>query len=172
MANNRIQRFAFPNDEPGSTGLLAFTIDWHTGVIEAEAHGFWAPEQTKAHFAAYVDCVAELHRRGLAALVVVDTRESAAQSQEVAEILRRSVEGLYRPGDRVAMVVQNSIAKMQMRRVLQADFHEYFLSINAARNWAFAHAPAGATRASSEVGDAGGFIRLSTALEASGSGHI
>lgn len=141
IATSPVEKFEFRNDSSSASGLMTFTVDWPKGIMRCLSTGFWSLKQSEEHFRFYVACVREIHRRGLPALIVVDLRDADAQSQEVAETIRSAVDGLYKPGDRIAMVVESSVTKIQMRRVLQPEYHEYFLSLNAAQHWAFAHHP-------------------------------
>lgn len=139
LGTTSIEKFEFKSDHAGTPGLMAFVVDWPRGTIRCLSSGFWSCDQAKRHFEAYVSCVREIHRRGTPAYIVVDLRTAAAQSQQVTTILHDAVEGLYKPGDRIAMVMGNSVAKMQMRRLLQPEYHEFFLSLNAAEKWVFTH---------------------------------
>jgi hypothetical protein len=131
--------FRHVNDAPGAAGSLATEVDYGLGIIRGTAIGFWSVQQVDAHFTALDRCVRALHHRGLTVSVIVDMRASApAQSQEVSMRLKAGVTGIYRPGDRVAMVLATSLAKMQLRRILDSEYHEFFLSLSAAEKWALA----------------------------------
>jgi hypothetical protein len=130
---------SFSNETPGVSGVLEIVVNERLGLIKVHGSGFWSVSQVKAHFARYMASLAELHRRGLKLSIIVDLREAAPQSREVSDVLHNIGLDIYRPDDRIAMVVVSSLVKMQMRRVLVADNHEFFLSVEAAERWALAY---------------------------------
>lgn len=66
--------------------------------------------------------------------VLADLRNSPVRTQEAAERLRMGNLALYRTGDRVALIVESSLLKMQLRRTL-VEYQNLFLSQNAAETW-------------------------------------
>lgn len=123
---------------------MAFEADERLAVLRVKSSGFWSVRQIATYFQNYNACVARWHERQMTVTSICDLREAAAQSQEVTDLLSRSVSGVYKPGDRVAMIVANSLVKMQMRRILDGEYHEFFLSLAAGEQWALAHkAPSG-----------------------------
>lgn len=97
---------------------------------------------------ANLDCVvaraAELSGRGRVVAIIVDMRESAAQSQEVTAIVAERLEHLCPSGAHAAIIVPDGLAKMQMRRAGQtahADCHDFFMSEEEAEAWALADRP-------------------------------
>ncbi|MES2754527.1 MAG: hypothetical protein V4659_07675 [Pseudomonadota bacterium] len=69
------------------------------------------------------------------ALVLADLRAAPVRSQDVAERLHAHNLTLYRPGERVALLVESSLLKLQLRRNLVADLQNIFMSENAAITW-------------------------------------
>jgi hypothetical protein len=132
--SHAIETFEFRNDS-GPAGYQSFTVDWASGVIRGRGEGFWSMKQTTDHFRRWVDCVRTIQSTRLRVRIVADLRRSQTQSREVADFLRQALEGIYRPKDRIAMVVSNSLVKMQMRRLLASDIREYFLSPAEAEAW-------------------------------------
>lgn len=66
--------------------------------------------------------------------VLADLRNSPVRTQEAAERMRLGNLALYRSGDRVALIVESSLLKMQLRRTL-IEYQNIFLSPNAAETW-------------------------------------
>lgn len=131
--------FTHENETPGVSGIMASEVDQANGVIRATASGFWSVAQVDAHFAMLALSVRAIQQRGLAVSVIVDLRTAApAQSQEVSVRLKAGITGIYHTGDRVALVLATSLAKMQMRRIVESEFHDFFLSPVAAERWALA----------------------------------
>ena len=66
--------------------------------------------------------------------VLADLRNSPIRTQESAERMRTGNLALYRDGDRVALIVESSLLKMQLRRTL-VEYQNIFLSPSAAETW-------------------------------------
>lgn len=66
--------------------------------------------------------------------VLADLRNSPIRTQEAAERMRSGNLALYRAGDRVALIVESSLLKMQLRRTL-IEYQNIFLSPHAAETW-------------------------------------
>lgn len=66
--------------------------------------------------------------------VLADLRNSPIRTQEAAERMRTGNLALYRDGDRVALIVESSLLKMQLRRTL-VEYQNIFLSPSAAETW-------------------------------------
>ncbi|WP_447724092.1 hypothetical protein [Sphingomonas koreensis] len=66
--------------------------------------------------------------------VLADLRNSPIRTQEAAERMRVGNLVLYRAGDRVALIVESSLLKMQLRRTL-VEYQNIFLSPHAAETW-------------------------------------
>jgi hypothetical protein len=72
---------------------------------------------------------------GLPVRAIIDAREAVIQNPESVERIRVGTPEIYVSGDRVAMLVSNSLVKMQLRRVVDERTHELFMSANAATTW-------------------------------------
>lgn len=129
------ETFAFRNAE-GPSGWQGFSVDWTLGLIRGEAEGFWQLDMTRQHIAAWVKCVRRIHAEGKPARVVADLRRAQTQSQEVASLVQRETAGLYRDGDRIAVVLPAGLLKTQIRRILSSEVSGYFADIDEAERWA------------------------------------
>jgi hypothetical protein len=129
------------NEQPGVTGEMSVRYDVTTGEIRACGSGFWSVRQATAYFQDWDRIVAAIHANGIAMSALIDMGDGEVQSHEVAAIIAGVTSGQYRPGDAIAMLVPNSLAKMQMRRVLDARYHEFFISRSAAETWLKGRAP-------------------------------
>lgn len=132
-------KYNVANETLGFVGSMAFEAENLTGIIRVKSAGFWSLRQIEEYFLNYNDCVRNFHVRDVHVASICDLREAATQSREVTDLLSIRVADLYTPGDRVAMIVPNSLVKMQMRRVLDGRYHEFFLSLSAGERWALAH---------------------------------
>lgn len=121
-----------PND-------LASWYEPSTGVIRVLGQGQWSTEQLELHFTALGGLIEERRRAGDKILVLADLRDSLVQDGAVVERLGRATSGIYRDGDRIAVVVASSLLKMQLKRVANVANVEFFVSMNAARTWLVAH---------------------------------
>jgi len=130
-----MERIVHLNDEPGQTGELIVEHDANAGRVRSIGTGFWSVDQASAFFKDWERIVRRIHANGVRLIAAVDLAEGGVQKAEVASIIATATDGLYHPGDAIAMIVENSLAKMQMRRVLDAQFHEFFMSKTAAETW-------------------------------------
>jgi hypothetical protein len=123
--------------EPQADGTGGFTIDVGdpSGIIVVTGKGVWSPDCMDEHFAALAYWVEDRRARSQAVKVLVDLRGSGAQSAETMERIGIGAMTLYQDGDRVALLVTNSLAKLQMRRVIRTNQHQFFVSPSAARQW-------------------------------------
>ncbi len=71
--------------------------------------------------------------------MLVDLRKSPVQSVETAGRIKAATSRIYKPGDRIAIVVQSSLVKTQMRQVVDVTTVELFISIDAAEMWLLAY---------------------------------
>lgn len=123
------------NETAGAQGEMSVWFDIPTGCVRCYGAGFWSVLQTRAFFADWTRIVQRIHGAAVPVSALVDMSQSAVQRGDVADFIATTTVGLYRPGDAIAMLVPNSLAKMQMRRVLDPRFHGFFLSRNAAETW-------------------------------------
>ncbi|WBO23475.1 hypothetical protein [Sphingomonas abietis] len=116
-------------------GEMSVQFDVGTGKICVYGNGFWSFPQATAFFDDWKQIIRRIHAAGLPVSAFVDMTESGVQKADVAQLIATATLGLYRDGDAIAMLVPNSLAKMQMRRVLEARFHGFFISRSAATTW-------------------------------------
>jgi hypothetical protein len=121
--------------------LLVIDFDRASGITVVTGVGSWTPAYVDAHFAELRRQVDAQRQLGIAVQVVVDLRDADIQPQGTSERIAANADNSYREGDRVAIVVSSSIAKMHMRRCAAKRNFELFLSYNAALTWLTAYAP-------------------------------
>lgn len=117
------------------SGSLSFVIDDEEGLIRVAGRGMWTPEQAAIHFI-------ELHRAilGLRAirkpvLVLVDLREAAVQTAEVAEAVRDGTSRIYRDADHVAVVYASTLVILQIKRAARVPNLASFQDMDEAMTW-------------------------------------
>lgn len=123
------------NETPGSLGRMVIEFDLASGRVHSASSGFWSMRQVQAFFVDWGAVVRQIHLNGVAVSALVDMSESQVQKAEVAEYIMSATTGLYKDGDSVAMLMPTSLAKMQMRRVLDMRVHDFFPSRDAAETW-------------------------------------
>jgi hypothetical protein len=119
----------------GSPGLYNLCYERETGIIRTSVQGFWSVVDTDDYFerlAAYIDAG---RRRTGSVRVLVDRRSSPVQSSEVGLRMQKANEDLYRPGDRLAIVVGSSLLKIQLGRLFRHEGSKAFSSYDEAVSW-------------------------------------
>jgi hypothetical protein len=121
--------------EASGEGSLSIDADRIDGIIHVTGIGFWTPEQVDRHFGQLRRVIDARRVPGDDVRVLVDLRAAPAQSPETAARIGLATETIYEASDRVAIVLASSLAKLQMRRVVQRARHEMFISPDAALTW-------------------------------------
>ncbi|WP_423602234.1 hypothetical protein [Sphingomonas sp. MS122] len=91
-------------------------------------------EEVDQYLAVLGEIVRDVRLRFGRVRVLADLRNAPVRTQEAAERMRMGNLALYRSGDRVALIVESSLLKMQLRRTL-VEYQNIFLSPNAAETW-------------------------------------
>ncbi|HEY0269786.1 MAG TPA: hypothetical protein VGC10_02220, partial [Sphingomonas sp.] len=81
-----------------------------SGFIRIIGSGFWTPAEIDRHFDELGELIERMRRVRTDVRVLVDLRESGAQSPETIVRISARVGAAYRDGDRVAMVLSSSLA--------------------------------------------------------------
>lgn len=111
-------------------------LDEATGFVWGRGRGFWSLADGEDYFRKVKPLVDESRKRLGAARVLIDGRGTPAQTPEVAERFEQISLSLYRPEDRVAIVVDSALFKMQLSRVrVGAKSPQVFLSPDEAETW-------------------------------------
>ncbi|WP_420144648.1 hypothetical protein [Sphingobium sp.] len=130
-----MERIIHLNDENGQSGELIVEYNIDTGRARSAGKGFGSVKQMKSFFADWKEVVQCIHAHGLRVIAMVDLSEGDVQKAEVAEVIATATADIYRKGDTIAMIVRDSLMKMQMRRILDGDFYQFFVSRSAAGLW-------------------------------------
>jgi hypothetical protein len=116
-------------------GVLRTEIDQQANIIRVLGRGLWSERYARAHFEELEWTLQRTRATRAPVRVLVDIREAAVQTPETTQCLADATDRLYKPGDRIAIVVASSLLKLQMRRATNASIHEIFISLNAAETW-------------------------------------
>jgi hypothetical protein len=87
-----------------------------TGIIHSEVVGYWDVDDTVAYIEAMKSLVLKCRAFHGGARLLVDRSASQVQSLKVSEMLRDLNEFLG-PNDRLAMIVNSTLTKMQLDRI-------------------------------------------------------
>lgn len=105
------------------------------GVVYIIGHGFWNDAVVDEHFLE-LRHTAALARRNVAAVrVLVDLRDASVQSPAVAARIETETRLIWTEADRIAIILQSTLAKMQINRVVDSGNHASFIDIEDARQW-------------------------------------
>jgi hypothetical protein len=107
-------------------------------IVVCRLYGFLQDEDASAFSKDLSALIAKVRAGGGPLLFLIDNREGHVASPSAAAKLGEMLRETRTPGDRTAIVVPNSLGKLQAKRVTTSD-HEVFLSENAARTWLTAY---------------------------------
>ena len=128
-------------------GALRLSGPDASGVIHVVGSGCWTPDTSDSHARELQVLIDGCRARGLDIRVLCDLRAMAVDCSKLIAHSRKNAARIYRPEDRIAVVVKTSLAKMQLRRGGSVGNVQMFLSIDAAETWLNAYArPADAMR--------------------------
>ncbi len=108
--------------------------DDNLGVIRIRCVGLRLGDEVDRYLAVLEPIVADMRACHGCVRVLADLRNAPIRTQEAADKMRAGNLRLYRTGDRVALIVESSLLKMQLRRTL-VEYQNIFVSPNAAETW-------------------------------------
>lgn len=114
---------------------FAIRYDPESNIIYSKVQGFWSVANAAAYVKAMKREMAERRTQNEIINVLVDRRETPVLSAEVADLLQKANREIYISTDRLAIVVDSSLLKMQLRRLFSHEGSKAFLSIDAALTW-------------------------------------
>lgn len=117
---------------PGEISVRLSPVD---GIIRIKGRGFLSAAQLARMFADLGNLVDARHARGEIARVLVDNRQILIHSSDAADRIQQDTGNVYRGNDRVAVIVESILARMQFRRVLDPTTHRLFMDERAALAW-------------------------------------
>ncbi len=116
----------------------SYTIaeDHDQGVIRMEVKGFFDLDTLAQHFADNAIVVDRWRTMGQPVRVYINAVALKPHSPEGQACVQKAVARIYRPGDKLAIRVESSLVKTQMRRALShGDLIEFFISESALMTW-------------------------------------
>ncbi|WP_066658609.1 hypothetical protein [Sphingomonas sp. CCH9-E2] len=115
-------------------GQYEIVRDDHLGIIRIRCIGLRLGDEVDRYLAVLGPIVADMRACHGRVRVLADLRNAPIRTQEAADKMRAGNLRLYRTGDRIALIVESSLLKMQLRRTL-VEFQNIFVSPNAAETW-------------------------------------
>ena len=116
----------------------SITLDRATGIVRVSGLILATPSDVDRYVAELDSVVREARLLSGKARVLADLRHSPVRSQDAAERLRHHNSSLYRPGERVALLVASALLALQLKRNLVADLQAVFVSEAEAEAWLLA----------------------------------
>ncbi|QQV77395.1 hypothetical protein H5J25_00725 [Sphingomonas aliaeris] len=105
-------------------------------AIFINVSGFFDLSTLRDHFANNAAVVKRWRAAGRPIRVLINAVDLKPHSPEGQACVQDATSRIYRPGDRVAILVSSSLVKMQMRRALsRGEILNFFISENAAVTW-------------------------------------
>lgn len=114
---------------------LVSWVEPGSGLIRVLGRGQWCEAQVAVHFTALRNLILQRRAEGGGVRVMVDLRESEVQDMGTAERIGRGTSTLYAQQDRVAIIVESSTLRSQLKTAVAFDNLAFFLSPTAARIW-------------------------------------
>jgi hypothetical protein len=114
---------------------LVSWIEPCSGLIRVVGRGPWSEAQVAVHFAALRNLIKVRRDAGELVRVMVDLRESDVQDLDTATRIGDGTMDLYGERDRVALIVESSTLRAQLKNIIEVENLAYFLSPTAARIW-------------------------------------
>jgi hypothetical protein len=113
-----------------------------TGVLHSQVFGYWNVDDAVAYIAAMKTLIVKARLTHGRARLLVDRTRAQVQSHEVAELLR-GLNSFLNPDDRLAMIVNSTLAKMQLERVTVHKDTVVFTSYAKGLAWLMDDTPRG-----------------------------
>jgi hypothetical protein len=132
----RAVALATPQPEPRAwDGQLDIRLDEATQTLEIRCGGNWSMEDTLRYAQRTRVAVDATRARYGRVKVLIDAATGITQPPESIAHIQRMDTQIYRPADRIAIVVSSSLMKMQSKRVEMCATKEAFISRHAATTW-------------------------------------
>ena len=115
--------------------IFRISFDPNASLIRAYASGCWSIDETQRYITALTAFVSQSRTVFGTARVLLDRREIVTQTNAVADLLAKANGGIFGTDDRIALVVDSSMAKLSLRMRMPHPGTKAFLSIDAAETW-------------------------------------
>jgi len=119
----------------GQRPQLAFRYDLATRIIRVTGTETWTLDDIDVHFAELAVLIDRVRAQNGVVSALVDLSRAPAQSPEVVARIHHATGRLYRPADRVALVVPSFPLKAELERLAWHDNTAIFVAAPAAESW-------------------------------------
>ena len=131
----RTAEWTTARDDGSAPQQLICYAEADIGVVYIVGRGFWTDEMVDDHFRQLRRIAATARRSVGDVRVLVDLRGAAVQSPSVAARIKQETRQVWTDRDRIAVVLQSALAKLQIDRVVDNGNHASFVAIEDARAW-------------------------------------
>lgn len=116
--------------------------DPNTRVVRVTCSGFWLHDEAMLYLGQIADEVGavRVHERNVR--VLVDNRHAAVQTFEVIGEVGTMLGNIYKPADRLAIIVGSVLLKRQMERLPAVAMTRIFGALKEAEDWLMSDLPA------------------------------
>ena len=121
--------------EAECAGALTTVHDPARNLITVVGEGFWSLDYIRKHIRDFETVLLRARDLDRPSRTLVDLRDAAIQSPEVAQLLHDAMCRMYRAPERAALIVASNLMKMQMKRGFNPETHAVFISASAAQLW-------------------------------------
>lgn len=119
----------------GRKPAIRVVADPASAIIRVHGTGFWAPDEIDLMLDRLADQVAQARSIHGSARVLVDLSSNGAQMADTVTRIAKRSSAIYREGDRLAVVLESSILKMQIGRIERASEFHSFTNLADAEAW-------------------------------------
>jgi hypothetical protein len=120
---------------PSMVGKSSIITKIDGEIVTVVIEGFSSTEDFEAHFASLRMTFAKFRRCGLPVRMMVDLRAAAVISPDALAEVAAFHNTIFGPADRMAMVVQSELIRMQLRRAIDPKSSSAFGSLCDAIAW-------------------------------------
>jgi hypothetical protein len=122
-------------DVSADRALLVFEPLGEDGVLKMKSCGTWGDIDVHRYFAESEHEVKKVRALAPTLRFLGDLRDAQIDVDEAGERVSKNMQRLFRPGDRVALVVRSSLEKARLRQTVNCERVNFFLSVDSARMW-------------------------------------
>ena len=116
--------------------------DPFTKIVRARCSGFWSLDEARVYLNQLTNAIgkARLHERSVR--VLVDNRTASVQTLVAIDEIGKTVSRVYKPTDRLAIIVESQLLKRQMDRLPKVAITRILTNLGEADDWLMSDDPA------------------------------
>ena len=113
-----------------------------TRVVRIGCSGFWLHDEAKLYLGQIADEVGAARVHGKNVRALVDNRNAAVQTFGIIGEVSNMLAEVYKPADRMAILVESVLLKRQMERLPTVAITRVFVTLKEAEDWLMSDSPA------------------------------